>query len=131
MGLSDPIADYLTRIRNGLTAKHRYVELGWSKMKERLSEILKEEGLVDDYLVKKEGTKGVIRIYLKYTGRTPVLQGLKRVSKPGLRKYVTTEEIPQFFGGLGIPILSTSQGILAGRDARQRGVGGELLCLVW
>lgn len=131
MGLSDPIADFLTRIRNGLTAKHRYVDLGWSKMKERLSEILKEEGLVDDYLIKKEGTKGVIRIYLKYTGRNPVLQGLKRVSKPGLRRYVTTEDIPQFFGGLGIPILSTSQGILAGRDARQRGIGGELLCLVW
>ena len=131
MGFSDPIADFLTRIRNGLTAKHRYVDLGWSKMKERLSEILKEEGLVDDYLVKKEGTKGVIRVYLKYTGRDPVLQGLKRVSKPGLRRYVTTEQIPQFFGGLGIPILSTSQGILAGRDARQKGVGGELLCLVW
>ncbi len=131
MGFSDPIADYLTRIRNGLTAKHRYVDLGWSKMKERLSEILKEEGLIDDYLVKKEGTKGVIRIYLKYTGRNAVLQGLKRVSKPGLRRYVTAEEIPQFFGGLGVPIISTSQGVLAGRDARQRGIGGELLCLVW
>lgn len=131
MGLSDPIADFLTRVRNGLMAKHRYVDLGWSKMRERLSEVLKEQGLVDDYLVKKEGTKGVIRIYLKYSGRTPVMQGLKRVSKPGLRRYVTKEQIPQFFGGLGIPILSTSQGIVSGAEARKMGVGGELLCLVW
>lgn len=131
MGLSDPIADFLTRIRNGLSAKHRYVDLSWSRMRERLTEILKEQGLVDDFLIKKEGTVGVIRIYLKYTGRNPVIQGLKRVSKPGLRRYVTAETIPQFFGGLGIPIVSTSQGVLVGNEARKRGIGGELLCLVW
>src|SRR5262245_54522693 len=101
MGLSDPIADFLTRVRNALIAKHRYTEVRWSRMKERMAEILKEEGLIDDYLIKKDGTKGVIRLYLKYTGRSPVLQGLKRVSKPGLRRYVTSDEIPNFFGGLG------------------------------
>lgn len=131
MVLSDPIAEFLTCIRNGLTAKHRFVDLGWSKMRERLTEILKEEGLVDDFLIKKDGTKGIIRIYLKYTGRTPVIQGLKRVSKPGLRQYVAAEDIPEFFGGLGVPIVSTSQGVLVGREARKRGIGGELLCLVW
>jgi small subunit ribosomal protein S8 len=112
-------------------AKHRYVDLSWSKMRERLTVILKEEGLVDDYLIKKEGTKGTIRVYLKYTGRNPVIQGLKRMSKPGLRRYVTAENIPNFFGGLGVPIVSTSQGILAGKEARKRNIGGELLCLVW
>ncbi len=131
MGLSDPIADFLTRIRNALIAKHRYTEVRWSKMKERMAEILKEEGLIDDYLIKKEGTMGVIRLYLKYTGRQPVLQGLKRVSKPGLRRYVSAEDIPDFFGGLGIAILSTSQGVIQGGEARKRGIGGELLCLVW
>ena len=131
MGLSDPIADYLTRIRNAVMAKHRYVDLGWSKMRERLTEILRNEGLVDGFLVKKEGTKGTIRVYLKYTGREPVIQGLKRMSKPGRRRYVTSQDVPQFFGGLGIPILSTSQGVLPGKEARERNLGGELLCLVW
>lgn len=131
MGLSDPIADFLTRIRNGLGAKHRYVEISWSRMREQLAEILKREGLVDDFLIKKEGCKGTIRVYLKYIGRNPVIHGLERVSKPGLRRYVTAEAIPQFFGGLGVSILSTSQGVMVGSEARKRGIGGELLCRVW
>ncbi len=132
MSVSDPIADFLTIIRNGLMAKHRFVEVHWSKIKEALTQILKEEGLIEGFLLKKEGTIGTLRIYLKYAkGRNPVIQGLKRVSRPGMRKYVTCEEIPDFFGGLGVSILSTSQGIMVGKKARECHIGGELVCFVW
>lgn len=130
---SDPIADFLTRIRNATKAQHRYVDVEWSKIKENIAEILKSLGFIDSFLVKHDTSqRGTMRIYLKYTeGRQPVIQGLKRMSKPGLRRYVGYQDIPKFFGGLGVPILSTSKGIKAGYDAAKEGVGGELLCLVW
>lgn len=133
MAVSDPVADFLTRIRNATRAQHRYVDIGWSKIKQNIAEILKSQGFIENYLVKQDNKqRGTIRIFLKYAeGRQPVIQGLKRVSKPGLRKYVGHEDIPRFYGGLGLSILSTSQGIMAGLEASNRKIGGELLCLVW
>lgn len=131
--ISDPIADFLTRIRNATKAQHRYVDVDWSKMKQNIAEILKSLGYIDSFLIKLASShRGTMRIFLKYTdGRQPVIQGLKRMSKPGLRRYVGHQDIPKFFGGLGTPILSTSKGVKAGSDAAKEGVGGELLCLVW
>lgn len=133
MAISDPVADFLTRIRNALKARHRYVDVDWSKMRESIANILKDEGFIENYLVKKESAqRGQIRIFLKYTAaREPVINGIKRVSRPGLREYVGRDKIPQFFGGLGVSILSTSNGILSGNAANKKKVGGELLCLVW
>lgn len=133
MAVSDPVADFLTRIRNAIKAQHRYVDIDWSKMKQNLAEILKSQGFIENYLVKVEnGNRGTIRLFLKYAnGRRPVIQGLKRVSKPGLRKYVGHQDIPQFYGNMGLSIVSTSQGVMPGKEASQRGIGGELLCLVW
>jgi small subunit ribosomal protein S8 len=133
MALNDPIADFLTRIRNGCRAQHRYVDADWSKMKQNIADILKGAGFIDDYLVKHDTpSRGKIRVFLKYaTGRNSVIQGFRRISKPGLRRYVKYDEIPTFFGGLGVPIVSTSQGVLPGTEAKKRKIGGELLCLVW
>lgn len=131
MGTSDPLADFLTAIRNGLKAQHRFIDIRWSKLKQNLAEILKDEGLIESFLVKNEGNKGQMRVYLKYDGRSSVIQGLRRYSKPGCRKYITCDQIPQFYGGLGIPVLSTSRGVMSGQKARQQRLGGELLCLVW
>ncbi len=133
MAVSDPIADFLTMIRNAIKAEHRYVDVSWSKIKLSIVEILKAEGLVEDFLVKLEtNQRGTIRIFLKYVGgRQSVIQGIKRMSKPGLRRYVGSTDIPTYYGGLGLSILSTSQGVMAGSEARKRQIGGELLCLVW
>lgn len=131
MTVSDPIADFLTRIRNALKAQHRYMDIGWSKMKQNIAEILKQEGLIENYIVKTDKPYSIMRITLKYTGRQPVISGVKRMSKPGLRRYVKHDDIPTFYGGLGVPVISTSQGILSGAEARKRKIGGELLCLVW
>lgn len=132
MAFSDPLADFLTRIRNATKAQHRYVDVDWSKIKQSLAEILKNQGFIENYLVKVDDNRGTIRLFLKYTsGRRPVIQGLKRVSKPGLRKYVGHQDIPKFYGNMGLSIVSTSQGVMAGDDAIERGIGGELLCLVW
>ncbi|CDZ80475.1 30S ribosomal protein S8 [Candidatus Rubidus massiliensis] len=133
MALSDPIADFLTRIRNATRAQHRYVDVSWSKLKQNMAEILKNQGFVENYLVKQESKqRGTIRIFLKYTdGRKSVIQDIKRISKPGSRLYVGHEDIPRIYGDLGLSIISTSQGVMAGREARKRKVGGELLCLVW
>lgn len=133
MAVSDPLADFLTRIRNSTRAQHRYVDVSWSKMKQTLAEILKQQGFIENYLVKvDECQRGTIRLFLKYTsGRRPVIQGLKRISKPGLRKYVGHQDIPRFYGNMGLSIVSTSSGIMAGKDAKEKGIGGELLCLVW
>jgi len=131
--LSDPIADFLTRIRNATRAQHRYVDVPWSMMKQNIAEILKAHGFIDSFLVKQDDKKrGTMRVFLKYTdGRQAVIQGIKRVSKPGLRRYVGHKDIPHFYGGLGLSILSTSNGVMAGFDAMTKKVGGELLCLVW
>ena len=132
MPVSDPLADMLTRIRNGHMVKHTRVDVPTSKMKVSLAKILKEEGYIKNYKVLKDQPHGVLRIYLKYyDGNQPVITGLKRLSKPGRRIYVKTDEIPRVLNGMGVAVLSTSKGVLADREARKQKLGGELLCSVW
>src|ERR1700730_14973920 len=135
MNMTDPIADMLTRIRNAVAAKHDYVSIPASKMKLAIAKVLKEEGYIKDFLIVEDKEKAVlktIRVTLNYTiKRDPVLSGIQRVSKPGLRVYVQKREIPRVYGGLGIAILSTPQGIMSGQDAGRRSIGGEVLCYVW
>lgn len=133
MSVSDPIADMLTRIRNGLAAKHEAVLVPASKMKIALARILKDEDFIKDFEVLDEAApQGTIKIHLRYTGKKqPVVTGLKRVSKPGLRVYVRREKIPRVYSGLGIAILSTPHGVMTGQQAWRRQVGGEVLCYVW
>jgi small subunit ribosomal protein S8 len=129
---SDTIADFLTRIRNGIKAQHKYVDIPWSRLKENIAVILKDQGFIENFLVRQDNrNRGIMRVFLKYEGRQPVILGLKRVSKPGSRRYIGVDEIPRFHGNLGLSIVSTSQGIMAGTDAKKRGIGGELVCLVW
>jgi small subunit ribosomal protein S8 len=130
--MTDPIADMLTRIRNAVTAKHDYVNIPASKMKIAIADVLQREGYIRSYEVQDEANKKLMRVQLNYTGKKePVLSGLQRVSKPGLRVYVQKLEIPRVYGGLGIAILSTPQGIMTGQDAWRRKIGGEVLCYVW
>lgn len=131
--ISDPIADFLTRIRNATKAQHRYVDVDWSRMKQNIAEILQALGFIESYLVKHDNKqRGTMRLFLKYVdGRHPVIQGIERVSKPGRRKYVGHQDIKRFYGGFGISILSTSKGVKASPDAIAEKVGGELLCRVW
>lgn len=132
MSMSDPIADMLTRIRNGVSAKHDNVLMPSSKIKVAIAGVLKEEGFIRDFSTEVEGARTMLKIELSYTGRKePVLSGIKRVSKPGLRVYVQKREIPRVLGGLGVAILSTPEGVMTGQHARQRSVGGEILCYVW
>ncbi|MBA7528269.1 30S ribosomal protein S8 [subsurface metagenome] len=132
MTISDPIADMLTRIRNAIMARHDSVLIPASRMKLSIARILKDEGFVTDYEVVRSKPHRVIKIYLKYSDKNqPVLSGLERVSKPGLRIYVQQREIPRVYGGLGIAIVSTPKGVLTGQQAWHQGVGGELLCYVW
>jgi small subunit ribosomal protein S8 len=128
--MTDVIADMLTRIRNALAAKHETVEIPASNTKKAIADILLKEGYISDVKV-VEGVQGTIVVTLKYDGNKAVISGLKRVSKPGLRVYVGTEEIPQVLGGLGIAILSTSKGIMTGKDAKLAHQGGEVLAYVW
>ncbi len=128
--MTDVIADMLTRIRNALAAKHETVEIPASNTKKAIADILLKEGYVTDVKV-VEGVQGTIVITLKYDGNKKVISGLKRVSKPGLRIYVGADEIPQVLGGLGIAILSTSKGIMTGKEAKQAHQGGEVLAYVW
>lgn len=129
--VTDPIADMLTRVRNAGQARHRRVDMPVSKLKIELARLLKDNHYVHDYKVLDDGTHPVLRLYLKYYQEKPVIRELKRVSKPGLRKYVGVTEIPRVRNGLGMAILSTSKGVLTDREARNAGVGGELLALVW
>jgi len=130
--MTDPIADMLTRIRNGVHAKHDGVSMPASKIKVAIANVLKEEGFIRDFRIEAESNRNVLKLDLSYTGRKDsVLTGIKRVSKPGLRVYVQKREIPRVFGGLGIAILSTPNGVMTGQQARQKGVGGEILCYVW
>ena len=134
MNISDPIADMLTRIRNAAAARHDAVQIPASKMKVAIAQVLKDEGFIRDYSVAPEDGKPqpTLRVELSYGGRRqPVLTGLQRVSKPGLRVYVQRREIPRVYGGLGIAILSTPKGIMTGQEARRQEVGGEVLCYVW
>lgn len=129
---SDPIADMLTRIRNANTAGLDHVDIPSSKMKVALARILKDEGFIKYYKVVRNTKQGTIRVFLKFgPNKERTLGGLQRVSRPGLRNYMKSGEIPHVRGGLGITILSTSQGILTGRECRQRKIGGEVLCAVW
>ncbi len=132
MTISDPIADMLTRIRNAIMARHDSVLIPASRMKLGIASIIKEEGFINDYEVLKGKPHRVIKIYLKYDDKNqPILSGLERISKPGLRMHVQRKEIPRVYGGLGIAILSTSKGMMTGQQAWRRGIGGELLCYVW
>jgi small subunit ribosomal protein S8 len=132
MSFTDPIGDMLTRIRNASAARHEKVLIPASRLKLRIAEVLKEEGFIKDFLRHEEGPQGAITVLLKYTSdRTPAITDIKRVSKPGLRRYVPTDSIPRVLNGMGIAILSTSKGVLVDREARKQKVGGELICTVW
>ena len=132
MTISDPIADMLTRIRNALMAKHDFVLVPASRMKLSIARILKEEGFIGDYEVLRSKPHRAIKIYLKYSDKNqPVISGLERASKPGLRVYVGRKEIPRVYGGLGIAIVSTPKGVMTGQQAWRQRRGGELLCYVW
>jgi len=130
--MTDPIADMLTRIRNGLQARHAAVEMPTSKIKVAIAEVLKDEGYIKGYSVAGDSTIKTLKVELRYVGKNePVLSGIKRISKPGLRVYAGATEIPRVFGGLGVSILSTSRGVMSGGQARKQRVGGEVLCHVW
>jgi len=132
MNTTDPIADMLTRIRNASAARHRELTLPSSRIKREIARILTEEGFIESYATRQDGVQEMLIVQLKYVeGRTPVMSGLKRISKPGLRVYARKTEIPRVLGGLGMAILSTSQGIMTGTQARKLNLGGEVLCYVW
>ena len=129
--MTDPISDFLTRIRNAAAAGQEEVLMPFSRMKYELSRILQEEGYIWSYELDTKDTHPRLKLKLKYQGKAPVIRNLKRISKPGLRKYVSVNEIPRVLGGLGIAILSTSRGIMTGHGAKKAKVGGELLAQVW
>jgi len=129
--LSDPIADFLTRLRNSAAAKKVETNAPYSKVKVEIARILKQEGYISNYEVNTEGAFPELRITNKFVNRVPAIAGLKRVSRPGLRRYVGSQEIPRVLGGLGISILSTPRGVITGREAKKQNVGGELLAYVW
>ncbi len=132
MSMTDPIADMLTRIRNGIQSRHDRVELPCSKLKVEVARILKSEGFISNYKVVDQTPQPLLRVYLKYSDSgEPVIHGIERISRPGRRVYRGKEEIPQVLGGLGLAIISTSRGVLSGAEAARTGVGGEVLCQVW
>jgi len=132
MSMSDPLADMLTRIRNGVAARFETVEMPLSRLKVGVAKVLKEEGYISDYQIIDEGVQGTLKVTLKYgPNDEQVITGIRRVSKPGLRQYKKSSNIPKVMSGLGVGILSTSKGIMTDREARRLNVGGELLCDVW
>jgi len=132
MSMTDPIGDMLTRIRNASAARHEKVLVPASRLKVKIAEVLREEGFIKDFVRHEDGAQGAITIMLKYSGdREPAISDIKRVSKPGLRRYVPHTEIPRVLNGMGIAILSTSNGVMVDREARKQKVGGELICTVW
>ncbi len=131
MVMTDPIADMLTRIRNANQMRHEVVEMPASRIKLQMLELFKHEGYVNDVEYIEDSKQGVLRVYLKYVKNERVIKGLKRISKPGLRVYVRTDELPKVLNGLGIAVISTSEGIMTDREARQKQVGGEVLAFVW
>jgi small subunit ribosomal protein S8 len=129
---TDPIADFLTRIRNAIHARKDRVDTPWSRLREALAKVLHEEGFLGEFSVVEEGGKKTLQLWLKYDAKgQPIIRGLQRVSRPGRRVYVGTEDIPSVQNGLGVNVLSTSQGIVVDRQARKLHVGGEILCSVW
>ena len=131
MQITDPIADMLTRIRNAGNAKHATVEIPASNMKKAIAEILLEEGYIKNYQIVNDGLQGIIKVTLKFNGNAHAITGLRRVSKPGLRVYAGTDELPRVLKGLGIAIISTSKGVMTDKKARAAHVGGEVLAFVW
>ncbi|NCS89096.1 MAG: 30S ribosomal protein S8 [Ignavibacteria bacterium CG2_30_36_16] len=131
MAVTDPIADYLTRVRNASSAKKIRVDIPSSHMKISLSEILKKYNFIEDYAVVEDNKQNIIRIVLKYRNGIPALSGLKRISKPGLRIYKNSDELPRVLNGLGIAIISTSKGLLSDKEARSSAMGGEIVCHIW
>ena len=132
MNVTDPIADMLTRIRNASAARHRELTLPSSRVKREIARILAEEGFIESFTTGQDGVQETLSMRLKYVeGRMPVVSGLKRISKPGLRVYARKTEIPRVLGGLGMAVLSTSRGIMTGSQARKLNLGGEVLCYVW
>ena len=132
MTMTDPIADMLTRIRNANTVGHATVDIPASKMKKAIAEILKEEGYIRGYEVIEDGKQGTIKVSMKYgPDKTKVISGIKKISKPGLKVYAKADDVPKVLGGLGIAIISTSNGLITDKQARKLGVGGEVICYVW
>jgi len=132
MAVSDPIADFLTCVRNGIRAKHRKVDVNASRVKTELAKVLLRERFINNFKVIEDAKQGVLRIYLKYAGEdTSVITGIRRISTPGRRVYVRKDGIPRVMGGLGTSIVSTSRGLMTDREAREAGLGGELVCQVW
>ena len=132
MSMTDPVADYLTRIRNGQARLKKFVDIPCSNLKKRISYILKEEHFVRDYLEIKDGKQNILRVFLKYDyENSAVIHGIKRISKPGCRIYVSSDNLPRVLNGLGISILTTSKGVLSNKKAKKLSVGGEVLCQVW
>ena len=132
MSMSDPIADMLTRIRNAHKAQHPETNIPFSRLKQDLAKVLQEEGYIEGFRVLEDGPRQILRVALRYTEEgTPVVSGIQRNSRPGRRRYAGAKEIPRVLAGLGICVLSTSQGVMSDREARRRHVGGEILCDVW
>jgi len=132
MTMTDPVADMLTRIRNANTVGHATVDIPASRMKKSIAEILVKEGYIKGFDIIEEGTQGIIRVQMKYgADKERVISGLKKISKPGLKVYAKSNEVPKVLGGLGVAIISTSKGIISDKEARKLGVGGEVICYVW
>ncbi len=132
MSMTDPIADLLTRVRNAAQAGHPSVEIPASRLKREIARVLAEERFIDNFACYEDGKQGQLRIYLRYDGSNQsIIQGIRRLSKPGLRRYASKDRLPRVRRGLGVAILSTSRGVMTDRDARRAGIGGELLCSVW
>jgi small subunit ribosomal protein S8 len=131
MPVTDPVSDFLTRIRNASRAKKVIVEIPASKFKKNLAEILKKKNFIDDYLTVEDNKQNILRIHLKYSKGIPAITGLRRISKPGLRVYKNSSDIPRVLNGLGVAVISTSKGLLTDNEARQQSVGGEIVCYIW
>ena len=132
MSMSDPVADFLTRVRNASEVYHETLEVSASKLKVELARIMKEEGFIRDYKYIEDNKQGKLRVYLKYgPNEEKVVTGLKRISRPGLRVYAKKDELPKVLGGLGIAVISSSRGLLTDKEARKEGVGGEVVCYIW
>ena len=131
MSMTDPVADMLTRVRNACTAGHRRVDMPVSRLKTEMARLLRDNHYIADFKVLDDGAHGVLRLYLKYHNESPVIRELKRVSTPGLRRYVKSREIPRVKNGLGMAIVSTSRGLMSDREARTQNLGGELVAVIW
>lgn len=131
MSMTDPIADYLTRLRNAAKAKHKRVDIPASRLKRDITKILKDENYIQDYTIIEDTKQNIIRIALKYQNGQCVIKGLERISRPGLRKYSDHDSLPRVINGLGVAVISTSKGVMTDKQARHAGVGGEVICYIW